>query len=688
MEIKWLLDAQQRYAQCGWRLPLWCSGSATFLSEVVQSLLSHSGQQRVYWLGPGAPESCTTLNARQKQLWLGSECDLLIMNAQQETDWDLLAASAGCLRAGGLWLLLTPPEQSWLTQPNPANKRVLSFPLDAASQTGRFQQFFMLALSAERCGRWQEQQAPQLPSIGDPGSAQRPPVASPYKTSDQQLAVEAIHKVLTGHRRRPLLVSAHRGRGKSTALGIAAAQLIQQGKTQLLLTGPSPHSVQRVLKTAAEQLGLPYQSGLHQLAEGALQFHALDWLLQHKPKATLLLVDEAAAIPTPILEQLNQAYSRVVFSSTEHGYEGTGRGFQLKFRQYLQRQPTGFREVKLQQPIRYQLHDPLEQLIFNAFLLQSAAVEPPLSPAEGLSFHCYPSADLLNKPELLQQLFHLLSLAHYQTDIHDLWSLLEQPQLIYSLQSGSVVVACALVSLEGGFTDGLATQISYGQRRVQGHLLAQSLAYHCLRPELAQQPMARVQRIVVHPSLQQQGLGSSLLSQATEELRARVSYLGTSFGATPQLVRFWQKAGFQPVKLSVFSQQASAEHSLLMLKALQPAQQNNVTELSREFSELLYWQLADQQRELAAELAWLLCQPAQIPLSAAQKEQLQLFANGKRSLMLVEALLPLWLNLVIRQIGPKEFVFVLIRRYWQKQPLKLNQDQLQQLQNLIKYSLN
>ncbi|MGP4763357.1 hypothetical protein ACTXP8_26635, partial [Klebsiella pneumoniae] len=89
--------------QAGWRLPLWCSGSPAFLSEVVQNLLL-PGQQRVYWLGPAAPEGCTTLNARQKQLWLGSECDLLIINAQQEIDWDLVAASAGCLRAGGIWL--------------------------------------------------------------------------------------------------------------------------------------------------------------------------------------------------------------------------------------------------------------------------------------------------------------------------------------------------------------------------------------------------------------------------------------------------------------------------------------------------------------------------------------------------------------------------------------------------------
>ncbi|MFC4657021.1 GNAT family N-acetyltransferase [Rheinheimera marina] len=687
MDTQWLLDAQQRYLQAGWRLPLWCSGSPAFLSEVVQNLLL-PGQQRVYWLGPAAPEGCTTLNARQKQLWLGSECDLLIINAQQEIDWDLVAASAGCLRAGGIWLLLTPAEHNWLSQPNPASKRVLSFPLDASSQTGRFQQFFIQSLVATRCGRWQEGQPPQLPTIESQVSTLLPAVSSPYKTNDQQAAVEAIHKVLSGHRRRPLLLSAHRGRGKSTALGIAAAQLIRQGKTQVLLTGPSPQSVQRVLQTTAEQLAAPYQSGQQQVAEGALQFHPIDWLLQHKPKASLLLVDEAAAIPTPQLEQLNLVYNRVVFSSTEHGYEGTGRGFQLKFRQHLQAQPAGFRQVKLQQPIRYQSDDPLEQLIFDAFLLQPLSVEAEMLSSEQLTFHHYQSEDLVNRPELLRQVFHLLSLAHYQTDIHDLWGLLEQPQQVYSLQSGSTVVACALVGIEGGFTQELVTQIAHGQRRVQGHLLAQSLAYHCAKPDLAMNTLARVQRIVVHPALQLQGLGSQLLTQCGAYLAGRVSYLGTSFGANPQLVRFWQKAGFLPVKLSVFSQQASAEQSVLMLKAFAPEQQAKVVALSSEFSQLLYWQLSDQQQKLNAELAAILCKPARIPLSSSQKQQLQLFADGLRSLALVEALLPLWLALYIQKLQQDEFLLLLISRYWQKQPLKFSQDQLQQLRQLIKTSLD
>ena len=53
----------------------------------------------------------------------------------------------------------------------------------------------------------------------------REPVAAPCRTADQQRAVDAVVRVVTGHRRRPVVLTSDRGRGKSAAFGIAAAQL-------------------------------------------------------------------------------------------------------------------------------------------------------------------------------------------------------------------------------------------------------------------------------------------------------------------------------------------------------------------------------------------------------------------------------------------------------------------------------
>ena len=57
-------------------------------------------------------------------------------------------------------------------------------------------------------------------------------------------------------------------------------------------------------------------------------------------QAELLIVDEAAAIPLPIVKQLLGPFI-VFLSSTVTGYEGTGRSLSLKLVNELRKQDAG-----------------------------------------------------------------------------------------------------------------------------------------------------------------------------------------------------------------------------------------------------------------------------------------------------------------------------------------------------------
>jgi tRNA(Met) cytidine acetyltransferase len=662
MRLQQLGQLLQQAAAQRVRLPVWLQGEPAALLHLANQLLAQFAPERCWWLGSEAPEQCTALKQAKAHQLLGTECDWLVINACSGFNGDQIAAASGALKAGGLWLLLTPPTDSWLAQPNPDHQPLLSYPLTPPAGAQGFTAFWLKTLQQANLlhaqlaadGEIKILQQPIFPPLAVSAECQ-----PPFKTAGQQTAVSAIIKVVTGHRRRPLALTADRGCGKSAALGLAAAQLAKQGKQRILITAPSQLQASVALAHFASQV--------QQAQQNALQFIAIDQLLVEQPAADLVLVDEAAALPAPQLQQLVNHYSRLVFASTEHGYEGTGRGFQLRFQPYLAQQCPGWRQLRLTEPIRYQLQDPLEQLIRCSFLLKMELPEPQYDITQPLSLKYYQHHDWLAESEKLQQVFALLSFAHYQTQIKDLLALLENAALtVYTLEQDNQLLGCVLISSEGELSAELAEQIYKGKRRVQGHLLAQSLAFHLAKPELASLKLARIMRIAIAPNLQQRGLGSQLIQLVSRELSDRgYQYLGSSFGATPALLGFWQRNSFQPIRLGHQLDKASAEPSLLVCKNLQGAAET-INALSLAFSQQLYLEVTEYPSNLEPALLLALIKPSQRLLNSDEQDQLNLFANGQRPYELVATLLVYWFNQYRLRLDPQTAA-MFIARCWQKQ---------------------
>ena len=107
--------------------------------------------------------------------------------------------------------------------------------------------------------------------------------------------------------------------------------------------------------------------------------------------------------------------SRIAFSSTARGYEGTGRGFALRFLDWLRQQERPVRELSLKQPIRWAPDDPLEAAIYDALLLDAQAASVPSDFERDAVEHVALDRDALMTDGEHYNYFGLLVHAHYRT---------------------------------------------------------------------------------------------------------------------------------------------------------------------------------------------------------------------------------------------------------------------------------
>lgn len=471
---------------------------------------------------------------------LGQECQALVVDVDDGFDANSFNAAAGTLCGGGILAICL---SDYTAEYGPV------------SYSRAWLRRALGSLIVIPQGKWDV----QLPVF---------PVASPRidVLFDQQHAIKGIVQVVHGRRKRPLVITAHRGRGKTSALGMAAAELIQQRTMRIVVTAPRLDNIEPVFFHLARLLPTGVREQYHFYYDSSVvQFVAPDELIRFEQSFDLLLVDEAAAIPLAMLTAITERYHRIVFATTVNGYEGCGRGFSLKFLNWLKVNRPGFNHIALTQPIRWAVDDPLERWLSDTFLLEYDRLSPMNRQSnQSLSFSWLSNQDLFDHPKLLSEIFAILVNAHYQTTPNDLMLMLDDPDIQLFICSDSIgVVGCIMSVIEGQLDESLILDISLGKRRPKGQLGPVTVCNQLGVSAPARLRSSRILRIAVHPGLHHQGIGSVLLQAFAQQTEAQ--FISTSYGVTSELLQFWIKNDFVPVKLGSHRDQSSGCYSMFMI---------------------------------------------------------------------------------------------------------------------------
>ncbi|AZH25198.1 tRNA(Met) cytidine acetyltransferase TmcA [Haloplanus aerogenes] len=554
---------------------------------------------------------------------LGTTRDAVVLDCHAGFSANVLGRVVGAVDGGGLLVLVTPPLDEWPGD-DYADERLAVPPYTTADVTGHFRRRLVDTLRAhpgvavvdvdagivERDGLTDPPPARPRTSPSTPDDATASAAAyDACLTSDQADALHALEGLRDG---AAVVVEADRGRGKSAAAGLAAGSLAAEGR-DVLVTAPAYRNAAEVFERAEALLSTlgrleNADDETHDLTAtggGRVRFTdpaaAVD--LPGDPDA--LIVDEAAALPVRRLAAYLDAPA-VAFVTTVHGYEGTGRGFDVRFRDRLAESDHAVIDVRLDEPIRYAAGDPVEIWAFRALLLDARPAADQLvadaTPADA-TYRALDAAALLADEHLLREAFGLLVLAHYRTEPDDLARLLDAPNLdCRALCIDGHVAAVALLAREGGLPESLRVDM-YEGARVRGNMLPDVLTSQ-LRDIDGGTPVGyRVLRIATHHAIRSTGFGSRLLAACHDEFDADVDWFGVGYGATPRLVRFWERNGYRTVHCSTTRNATSGEYSAIMLRPTSPAGHDLHDRHARRFCARMRDGLSDALDDLDPDVA-------------------------------------------------------------------------------------
>ncbi|KAL8909839.1 MAG: hypothetical protein Q9171_004863 [Xanthocarpia ochracea] len=412
------------------------------------------------------------------------------------------------------------------------------------------------------------------------------------KTADQATAlltfVDAIaEKTL----RSTVTMTAARGRGKSAALGVAIAAAVAHGYSNIFITSPNPENLKTLFEFIFKGFdALNYQDHLdYNIIQSTnpdfnkaivrVNIHR-----QHRQtiqyirpqdaytlgQAELLVIDEAAAIPLPLVRKLIGPYL-VFMASTINGYEGTGRSLSLKLIQQLRDQSrsvaqvngkrngeattngdvayTGgrtLRETTLSEPIRYAQGDSVERWLNKVLCLDATLPTSRMStigcphPSKCELLHVNRDTLFSFHPiseKFLQQMIALYVASHYKNSPNDLQLMSDAPAhqlyvLVPPIDDESTRLPeplCVIqVALEGQISKkSVLSSLSRGQR-AGGDLIPWLVSQQFQDEEFAGLSGARIVRIATNPEYIHMGYGTQALRLLTDFYEGKFANLSES----------------------------------------------------------------------------------------------------------------------------------------------------------------
>ncbi|KAL2444786.1 RNA cytidine acetyltransferase [Exophiala dermatitidis] len=422
------------------------------------------------------------------------------------------------------------------------------------------------------------------------------------KTVDQAKAlltfVDAISEKTL---RSTVTLTAARGRGKSAALGVAVAAAIAHGYSNIFVTSPSPENLKTffefVIKgfdaleymdhvdyTILQSTNPDYNKAIVRINVHRQHRQTIQYIQPQDShvlgQAELVVIDEAAAIPLPLVRKLMGPYL-VFMASTINGYEGTGRSLSLKLIQQLREQLRGgakstggdlevadkttgkavkdgqsysggrsLREITLSEPIRYAPGDAVEKWL-NRLLCLDATLPKSKMNTQGTPHPSTCELVHVNRDTLfsfhpvsekfLQQMMALYVASHYKNSPNDLQLMSDAPAhqlfvLIPPIPEDATKLPeplCVIqVALEGRISKkSVLNSLSRGQR-AGGDLIPWLVSQQFQDSEFAGLSGSRVVRIATNPDYLNMGYGSRALQLLVDFYEGKFTSLSETEEAT------------------------------------------------------------------------------------------------------------------------------------------------------------